>query len=147
MRLASSDTNLGVFYPGNMKRIILVAFLTVSLYACKSSINSSELYGKWKYIHVEKPNANPPDSVSTLELNAEQPFIEFSPNNTLQIIWDGKVLSHGKFTIDGQDIRYTEKLPGGATRQFPFWVSKLTDKQIIFETSGEEGSRVTAEKE
>lgn len=130
-----------------MNRLILAAVFAFLLYSCKSSISSNKLYGKWKYTRVEKPNANPPDSVSTLELNAVQPYIQFSADNTLQIIWDGKVLSHGKFTIDGQNIRYTESLPDGSTRQFPFWVSKLTDKQIIFETSGEEGSRVTAVKE
>ncbi len=63
------------------------------------------------------------------------------------IIWGGKVLSHGKFTTDGRNIRITESLPDGTTRAFPFWVSELTDKQIVFETTGDDGAKVTAVKE
>jgi uncharacterized membrane protein len=59
-------------------------------------------------------------------------------------MWGGKVLSHGKFKTDGKNIRYTETLPDGKTREFPFWVMKLTDKEIVFETMGADGSRVTA---
>jgi len=49
--------------------------------------------------------------------------------------------------LDGMNIRYTEILPGGKTRTFPFFVSKITDKDLIFETLGEEGTMVTAMKE
>jgi hypothetical protein len=38
-------------------------------------------------------------------------------------------------------------MPDGKKREFPFVVSKLTDKEIIFETTGKDGSRVTAVKE
>ncbi len=62
-------------------------------------------------------------------------------------MWGGKVLSHGKFSIAGHNINYTESLPDGTTRQFPFWVSKLTDKDLVFETTGVDGSRVTAVRE
>jgi hypothetical protein len=124
---------------------LLVIFMVIS--SCKSSIIPDDLYGKWKYIKVEKPNANPPDSVRTSQLKAEAPYIQFSKDDSLLIFWGGKILSHGKFTTDGRNIRYTESLEGGATRQFPFWVMSLTDKQIIFETMGEDGSRVTAVKD
>jgi hypothetical protein len=112
--------------------------------ACKSSINPEDLYGKWKYIKVENPNATPPDSVSNSDLQAQAPYIQFSKNNDLVIIWGGKILSHGKFKTDGKNIRYTERMPDGKTREFPFWVMKLTDKEIVFETLGADGSRITA---
>ena len=112
--------------------------------SCKSSINPEDLYGKWKYIKVENPHATPPDSVSSSDLQAQAPYIQFSKSNDLVIIWGGKILSHGKFKTDGKNIRYTEGLPDGKTREFPFWVMKLTDKEIVFETLGADGSRVTA---
>jgi hypothetical protein len=121
--------------------ILLLLFLFAS---CKSSINPEDLYGKWKYIKVENPNANPPDSVASSDLQAQEPYIQFTKNKDLVIIWGGKVLSHGKFKTDGHNIRYTENLGDGKTREFPFWVSKLTDEELIFETKGQDGSRVTA---
>jgi hypothetical protein len=114
--------------------------------ACKSSINADDLYGKWKYIKIEKPK-DPQDVIKDADVAAQSPYIQFSKDSALVIMWGGKVLSHGKFTIDGHNIRYTESLPDGTTRQFPFWVSKLTDRDLIFETTGENASRVTAVKE
>jgi hypothetical protein len=112
--------------------------------SCKSAIKPEELYGKWKYIKVENPYAHPPDSVSNADLATQSPYIQFSKNNTLIIMWGGKMLSHGIFSTDGHNILYKENLANGKTREFPFWVSKLTDKDLIFETKGEDGSRVTA---
>ncbi len=123
--------------------LLLLVFFT----ACKSSIKPDELYGKWKYIKVENPHANPPDSVTSDELNAQSPSIEFTKSGEYVINWGGKILSHGKFTPDGKNILIKESMPDGTTRQFPFWVSELTDKEIIFETKGEDGSRVKAVKE
>jgi hypothetical protein len=45
------------------------------------------------------------------------------------------------------NIRIKENLPAGTTRAFPFWVSELTDKEIVFATLGQDGSKVTAVKE
>jgi len=123
--------------------IFLILFIT----ACKSSINPDNLYGKWKYIKVVNPNSIPPDSVASDDLAAQAPYIQFAKNDSLVIMWGGKVLSRGKFKIDGRNIRYTESLADGKTREFPFWVSKLTDKEIIFETTTQDKSRVTAVKE
>lgn len=123
---------------------IAIAASILFLSACRSSIKTEDLHGKWKYIKVENPNSNPPDSVSGSELQAQAPYIQFSKNNSLVIIWGGKVLSHGTFKIDGYNIRYTEILLDGKTREFPFWVSELTDRELIFETKGQDGSRVTA---
>ena len=129
-----------------MKYTLLLLTIFLLLSACGTSVTSEKLYGKWKYIKVENPNANPPDSVSSADLAAQAPSIQFSTNNELVINWGGKVLSRGKFRTEGQNIQYTETLPDGKTRTFPFWVSKLTDKDLVFETKGADGSRVTAVK-
>ena len=122
-------------------RIIALLFFLAS---CNSAIKPKELYGKWEYVKVEHPRASPADSLSSAEIKASAPYIQFSQNNQLIIMWDSKVLSHGKFVIDGHNLVYTETMPDGKTRTFPFWVSKLTDNDLIFETRGEDGSRVTA---
>jgi len=112
--------------------------------SCKSPINPINLYGTWKYIKVEKPNASPQDTLTSAELASQRPTILFKANDELSIDWGGKNLSHGKFDIDGNTIVYSENLPNGTIRTFPFWVSKLTDKEIVFETRGQDGSKVTA---
>jgi hypothetical protein len=122
-------------------------FLLLLLASCKPFMTPDSLYGTWKYTKVENPNQTPPDSVSKSDLQEQVPYISFTKQDSLKIIWGGKLLSHGKFTIDGHNIQYTEILPGGKTRTFPFWVSKITAKDLIFETSGEDGTRVTAVKE
>jgi hypothetical protein len=131
-----------------MKYVILL-FIVVSLFfaSCELTVKPENLYGKWKYIKVQNPNASPPDSVDSQEIAAQAPFIQFSKDNDLVITWGGKVLSRGKFRTEGQNIQYTETLADGKTRTFPFWVSKLTDKDLVFETKGADGSRVTAVKE
>jgi hypothetical protein len=129
------------------KLILTLIFSIALLTACKKGLDTTKLAGRWKYTHVERPNASPPDSVTRIELEEAAPYIEFSPNAELKIIWDGKVLSQGKFKIEDNNIRFTENLEGGKTRTFPFFVSKLTDNDLIFETMGEEGSKVTAVKQ
>ena len=120
--------------------------LLCCLASCKSAIKPEELYGRWKYIKIEHPNADPPE-MPAAQLQSESPSIEFSKNNEYEIIWGGKILSHGKFRADGMNIQIKESLPDGTTREFPFWVSELTDNEIVFETKGEDGSKVTAVKE
>jgi hypothetical protein len=63
------------------------------------------------------------------------------------IWWGGQVLTHGTYKIDGDKIQFKEIQPGGKIREFPFIVSKLDDKNLVFETKGDEGSKVTAVKE
>ena len=122
---------------------IIVLFL---ISGCKTPVNPADLYGKWKYIRVEHPS-DPSDSVRAAELAYRAPYIQFSADNKMLIMWGGKVLSHGTFTIEGQNIQIKEELPDGKTRDFPFWVIKLTDKEIVFETKGDDKSTVTAVKE
>ena len=130
-----------------IKYIAFIIALLFSLTACNSAIKPEELYGKWKYTKVEHPRATPPDTLSSAEITAAAPYIRFSQNNKLVMMWDNKVLSQGKFILDGHNIVYTENLPDGKTRTFPFWVSELTGNELVFETQGDDGSRVTAVKE
>ncbi|RWY55560.1 hypothetical protein [Mucilaginibacter gilvus] len=128
------------------KYIIAVVLLPAFVTACKPGLSPERLYGRWNYTRVEKP-ASPSDSVTRFDIAEQKPAIVFNKDNTLQIYWGGKVLSHGKFTIASMDIKYKEDLGDRKTRDFPFSVTELTDKKIIFETLGEDGSKVTAVKE
>jgi hypothetical protein len=129
-----------------MRYVFPVLCITVLFSSCKPAITSGQLYGKWKYIKVENPNENPPDSIPDYQLIEQAPYIKFTQADSLIIVWGGKVLSHGKFTVSGSNIDFKEDLPDGKKRQFPFLVSRLTKKDLIFETSGIDGTRVTAVK-
>jgi hypothetical protein len=120
--------------------VILLAFFA----ACQSPIKPGALYGKWKYVKIENTSVRSASNVTSEQLEAESPYIQFSKNDSLLIWWGGKVLSHGSYKIDGDKIQIKEILPDGKTREFPFIVSKLDDMNLIFETSGDEGARVTA---
>ncbi len=132
--------------PKNIKVLTFVTLL-VLLTACKPSLSPERLRGKWNYIKVFNPETFPPDSVSTMELEETKPYIEFSGDDKLQIIWGGKVLSKGTYHIDADNIRFKEDLGGGQTREFPFYVSEFSDKKMVFETVGADASKVTAVKD
>ncbi|RKR83873.1 hypothetical protein BDD43_4088 [Mucilaginibacter gracilis] len=128
--------------------LICLIVLSVALAACKHQIDAKMLVGKWNYTKVENPySANPPDTVSAQQLADKKPSISLSPKGELLMIWGGKVLSHGTYKLVEGSISYTEQLPDGKTRIFPFWIKELTDKQIIFETREDDAVRVTAKKE
>ena len=114
--------------------------------SCKPSVNSSGLYGKWDYIKIEHPTHDRPD-IAADELQQQGASIEFLKDSTFVIMWSGKALSKGKFTADGDKIQINENLPDGTTRSFVFYITKASDKEITFETKGDENSRVTAVKE
>jgi hypothetical protein len=131
-----------------LKNIPYIAAAILLLASCKQQkikLTTDQLYGKWNYIKVENPNAHPPDSVKSDELKIQKPYILFS-KDSVQMWWGGGLLSRGSYKVSGDSIQYKEILPGGQTRVFPFIVSKLTDKEIEFETTGEDGSLVTAVK-
>lgn len=113
--------------------------------SCSSTIKPEDLYGEWKYVSILDVY-NPSESTTAEEIAANSPSINFDKNNKLVIIWGGKPLSHGKFKMEGKMIRYTENLPGGKFREFPFLVSKLTKEELIFETMDKEAIRVTARR-
>jgi hypothetical protein len=130
-----------------MKKSLLFLFLYVAITGCRPSISPDQLYGKWNYTRLENPNANPPFATPAVKLQYNHPSIEFIQQNQLIMKWKDTVLSQGKFKTQGHNIVYTEMLPDGKTRTFPFVVTKLTDKEITFETSGDEGTSVTAVRE
>jgi hypothetical protein len=129
------------------KYALFLLILTLLFTSCGSGVSAEKLYGKWKYINVENPRANPPTKVPDYELKAQAPYIEFLKDNTAQIVWGGKVLSHGTFTVDGSNIHFKEILPGGQVREFPFFISGFTGKDMVFETLGVDGTKVTAVKQ
>ena len=133
--------------PTLVRSILFYLVTAMLLTACGPSLQPENLYGKWNYTRLENPGANPPSTEPDWKLKMDKPVIEFKTNNELIIWWAGKVLSHGTFTTDGKNIRLKEILPDGNTREFPFYVSKFTGKEIVFETLGKEGARVTAVKE
>ena len=131
-----------------MKHLFLVCFLFSILAAgCQSPIKPEQLYGKWNYVKLENPNANSPSQMPDFKLKFTHPYIEFTQKDQLIMHWADTVLSHGTFKTAGQNINYKEIMPDGKTREYPFRVTKLTDKEITFETSGDDGTRVTAVRE
>ncbi|HWD87802.1 MAG TPA: hypothetical protein VG367_06715 [Mucilaginibacter sp.] len=127
------------------RNIFYLAALCFIFSSCRKPLTSEALYGKWDYVKVENPNSHPPDSVKHADLVAASPYIIFSKDSLL-IWWGGKELSHGTFTVAGDSIEMNEILQEKTTRKFAFYVSKLTDKEIIFSTRGVDGSEVTAVK-
>src|SRR5476651_2281273 len=117
------------------KTLFVFVFAAMLLAACQQKIKPSLLYGKWKYIKLEHPKSDgSSDTLTTTELNAADPYISFTPENQLMISWEGKIISHGTFNTDAHDIIYTEQLPDSTSRTFPFFVSRLDGKTLIFET-------------
>jgi hypothetical protein len=129
--------------------IIALAVIGIIFSSCKRPLDPKMLAGKWNYVKVENPySPNPPDTISARELAENKPYIRLSENGVLLMMWGGKVLSHGTYKIGDKDnINYTEEMPDGKTRTFPFWIKELTDKEIIFETKEEDAVRVVAKKE
>src|SRR5471030_3241579 len=127
------------------KSFLYLSIVTLLFFSsCKPSVKPEQLYGRWNYIKFEKPKANPPLTEPDWKLKLEAPYIEFSKNNDVIMYWGREVFAHGKFRTDGNKILFNQVLDGGQTREFPFYVIELTDKQIVFETQGEDAARVTA---
>jgi len=123
---------------------ILLAVVLLFITACKPSVSVTTLTGKWKYVKVEHPNASPPDTMKKAELDEVVPYIQFTPEMKFLIVWGGKFLAHGTYTLNGSNMNITEVLPDGKTRNYVFTVSELTESKIVFETIGADGSKVTA---
>lgn len=132
-----------------MKKPLLIIASTVILLAtaCLNGLKTEQIQGRWKYVKVGVPNSSPPDTVTTAELEVNKPVIDFKPDGNFSITWGGKILSRGTYRLSGKNINVHEVLPEGQSRDFPFYVSEITDKKIIFETTVAGGSRVTAIKE
>jgi len=127
-------------------KLIAGVTLLSLLASCQLSINPETLLGKWKYVKIENNSVANATNVTSEQLEAESPYIKFTKDSLL-IWWGGKVLSHGSYKIDGDKIQFKEIQPGGKIREFPFIVSKLDDKNLVFSTQGDDGSKVTAVKQ
>jgi hypothetical protein len=122
---------------------ILFALTLCVMASCKPAVSTKALTGKWKYVKIEHPNASPPDTMKKADLDEVVPYIQFTPEMKYVIVWGGKFLSHGTFTLNGSNINVKE-VSDNRTHNFVFYVSELTDDKIVFETTGPEGSKVTA---
>ncbi len=130
-----------------MKKYALLLLLGCAIFAgCKHAVTATDLYGKWNYTRLEHPKQSPPGVMPTAELREQAPYIEFT-KDSLRMVWGGQLLSHGTFTVDGTNINYKEILAEGSTRSFPFYISSFKDKTMVFETMGDDASKVTVVKE
>jgi hypothetical protein len=123
--------------------IPLFIVILILMSACNSSIEPKQLYGEWRYVKVETPTA-PEENLNEAELSMEGASITFTTGDSLIIWWGGKKLSHGKFRMEGNLIRYKEDLGGGQTREFPFRVNSLKGSELVFQTMQQQGTIVTA---
>ncbi len=128
-----------------MKSSLALLFLALSFVSCSTAIKQEDLYGRWNYVRVD--NSNPQDTLPDGELELQSPAIIFTPENNLVIEWGGKKLSSGKFRLDGKMIRYTENLQGGQTREFPFLINSLGEKELVFQTMERSTTTVVARRE
>ncbi|MDP9081886.1 MAG: hypothetical protein M3O71_31110 [Bacteroidota bacterium] len=129
----------------NLKFLALLIFTTY-VTGCKPSVNLGGLYGKWDYIKIEHPKGDSPD-LQADELKRQGASVEFLKDSTYVIMWAGKPLSHGKFVAAGDRIIINEELPDGTKRSFPFYITKASDKELVFETKTGTNAKVTAVKE
>lgn len=127
-------------------KLITAAILLCLLASCQLSIKPETLCGKWKYLKIENNSVASTNNVTPEQLQSEEPYIKIT-KDSLMIWWGGQVLTHGTYKIDGNKIQFREIQPGGKIREFPFIVSKLDEKNLVFETKGDDGSKVTAIKE
>jgi hypothetical protein len=125
----------------------LYFFVPVLLFmaACKPSVTPEALYGKWTYTSLESRKDDPVTTKNKLQL--QKPTVEFTRKDSLIMVWGGEVIAHGKFRTDGNKIMFNQELEGGRKYEFPFVVDELTDKQITFETKGDDATKVEAVKE
>jgi hypothetical protein len=124
------------------KLIIIFIFL---LAACNSGINKDALIGKWNYKSYAYQNKSLNKPLANIK--AQQPYIEFKENGSAAIYSSGKVLSFGKYQLDGKIIRFVEDLPNNQKRKIPFLIIELNENQLIFQTMDAEVKVITAEKE
>jgi hypothetical protein len=124
------------------KLIIIFIFL---LAACNIRITKEALIGQWNYKSFAYQNKSLNKPLANIA--AQQPYIEFKEDGTAAIYSSGKVLSSGKYQLEGKIIRFVEDLPNNQTRKIPFLIIELNENQLIFQTMDAEVKVITAEKE
>lgn len=124
----------------------ILSFLAVLLNGCSYFTSEKDIIGEWKYIEIKNLHGDPRDEISTEELKNLSPSIIFSKQGDLKIMWDNKLLSNGKYVLEGNIIRFTENLPEGKTRQFPFLIVEINNHTLKFQTMVQDATIVTAER-
>ena len=125
---------------------IFLLFFVISITGCNYFTSEKDIIGEWKYMEIETLHEDPKDKISSKELQKLSPSIIFSEQGDLKIIWDEKMLSTGKYVLEGNIIRFTEKLPDGKTRQFPFLIVEINDQTLKFQTMVQDATIVTAKR-
>ena len=117
------------------------------LSSCGTSIEESDLQGKWVYKEVSYLKENPPVTEKGTDLTEKHPYMLIGGQGELAIYSEDKILSKGTFTLERNIIRYEEVLEGGIKRKIPFLIKELTAKTLSFETMDSNTIRIVAEKE
>ncbi|MDB5013734.1 MAG: hypothetical protein JWQ25_1936 [Daejeonella sp.] len=126
--------------------IITLLSLLMLCNGCNYFTSEKDILGEWKYIDIKNLHGDPKDEISSEELKNLSPSIIFSSQGDLKIMWDNKLLSSGKYVLEGNIIRFTENLPEGKTRQFPFLILDIDDHTLKFQTMVQDATTVTAER-
>lgn len=126
-------------------RIFAFCMVLIS-FSCSSPMETKDLYGEWKYIKVENPNQNPPNTTSEEELAENDPSISFNSKAEMVMIWGNKQLSHGTFKLEYPTISYQERMKDGKIRDIRFLIKKFDKDILVFETMEADAVRVTARK-
>ena len=96
----------------SLKNKLITGVIALALLAsCQNAIKPEALYGKWKYIKIENNSVSNTNVVTNEQLESEEPYIQFSKNDSLLIWWGGKVLSHGSYKIEDDKIQFKEIEP------------------------------------
>lgn len=116
------------------------------LSACKSTVTSNDLTGKWVYTKVEYLNQSPVLVEQEEDLELKSPMIIFNEDGKAQILSDQKIISKGQYTLEAPIIRYEEVLPEGIKRKIPFLIKSLENNVLVFESMDQNTIRITAKK-
>ena len=126
-----------------LSRVLILALL-IMFSGCTRSVENKYIYGVWQYVKVENPNQG--QVTPSEELKENNPSIQFSEGNKLEMIWGGKVLSEGTYHIAYPVINYEEDLKEKGSRKIKFLIKKLEDDILVFQTIEADAVRVTARK-
>ncbi|MFD1631033.1 hypothetical protein [Pseudopedobacter beijingensis] len=131
----------------NLRNVLLILGLMVSLSACNKQLDKGKLIGKWNYIKVEYLREDPPVVQEGKELEEKHPYLLLSADGNASIFSEDKIISEGKYHIEGDIVRYEEMLEGNIRRKIPFLIKTLDEKNLIFETMDKNTIRITAVKD
>lgn len=124
----------------------ILLYLLILFCGCNYLLSERDIVGEWKYIEISTQHGDPKDEISSEELKKLSPSIVFLKEGDFKIMWDHKLLSSGKYVLEGNIIRITENLPGGKTRLFPFLIVSVDDHSLKFQTMVQDATIVTAER-